>query len=294
MNLLLILLAVVIEFAIFPGAGLRHRRWAHDWYQLVGRTLPAGARNAQGDADDNNAGWPAALVTVLVPLLAVFVVLGIVENLSAWLAAGVSLFILFLTLGPEDLNDEVALSTRAHNLDLDSPKPSFVGEADAVNLGAPIGDIEYGLLRGDLAGMALAAERRWFGPLAWFFVFGPAGAVLYRLTTTLRNDAEASPALLTLAEAVAWVPARITALLLGIAGSLIPVVDKVRSVGLLTWNNSAELVAQSALSAADNGRIHHVIVGSSQVYRLNAMHNLLKRTLNAWLVLFAVLTLLFG
>ncbi len=96
----------------------------------------------------------------------------------------------------------------------------------------------------------LAAHRHVFGVLAWYsvlaaFGFGPAGAVLYRMTEFVarywkhrdRTQAQpASPALETAATSawsvIDWLPARITALAFAVVGSFEEAID--------CWRNHAQ------------------------------------------------------
>jgi AmpE protein len=71
---------------------------------------------------------------------------------------------------------------------------------------------------------AYAALRRRFGVLLWFFVLGPAGALLYRLAQTLgrdpslRVDAAAQRAARTFANIADWLPAQLMVFTLALVG----------------------------------------------------------------------------
>jgi AmpE protein len=71
---------------------------------------------------------------------------------------------------------------------------------------------------------AYAALHRRFGVLLWFFVLGPAGALLYRLTQTLGRDtsldldAQARPAARTAAHVLDWLPAQLMVFTLALVG----------------------------------------------------------------------------
>ena len=69
-----------------------------------------------------------------------------------------------------------------------------------------------------------AALRRRFGVLFWFFLLGPAGALLYRLARTLGRDdtlpldAEARGTARQLANALDWIPAQLMVFTLALVG----------------------------------------------------------------------------
>ena len=54
------------------------------------------------------------------------------------------------------------------------------------------------------------------------------------------------------------------------------------------------MVAQSALAAIEQGRQAEVIGGDVDVYRMNLMMAMLKRAVVVWLVLLALLALVFS
>lgn len=72
--------------------------------------------------------------------------------------------------------------------------------------------------------IAFAALRRRFGALLWFFLLGPAGALLYRLTQSLGRDESLSldtasaGAARQFANALDWVPAQLLVFTLAVVG----------------------------------------------------------------------------
>ncbi|MFP5307546.1 MAG: regulatory signaling modulator protein AmpE [Gammaproteobacteria bacterium] len=128
--------------------------------------------------------------------------------------------LLLLCLGPRDLAEDV------HEL----------MQARAAGDQARAAQLERALQRGpspgethrSLAGaLFIQSHEKLFGVLLWFFALGPAGAIAYRLASRLprflAEHAPQSSALQTadwLHAALAWIPARATALVYGLAGSL--------------------------------------------------------------------------
>lgn len=182
----------------------------------------------------------------------------------------------------------------------------------------------------------LAAHRHVFGVLAWFsvlaaFGFGPAGAVLYRMSEFVarywkhRNNASAQPASAALQSAasnawaaVDWLPARATALAFAVVGSFEDAID--------CWRNYAQRfpddndgVILAATSGAVNVRLGGealkaaFVPNASQGFRssgvdampdtestpgreaevghLRSVVGLVWRSVVLWMVLLALLTL---
>ncbi len=295
MNFLLILCAAVIEFTIVSVDGLRSVSWSRDWM---------GWLNRQFRDSPWWHGWPAAAVVLGVPLAVAAGCFGALFRMSHFLGYLASLFFLLLMLGPSDLNRVVDryrrhLSATATDDDDGANEGSdsaFLTEAAGIDLGASTGDVHFDETRVELAALAIAADRAWYQPLFWFFLGGPLGALAYRLCANLGESANDERGIATAIagarEAMEWLPARITVLAFGMAGSLTPVLEAARASGIMRWGASSELRARAALAAIDNGRIHEAISGEPRVYRLNLMHALVRRSLNVWLVLLAAGSLL--
>ncbi len=286
MTYLAILVAIAAEFTVGGVHALRSAAWSLGWGRWVSGLF--GRRSWWHD-------WLALAVLLGVPVAAVAMAMAALYALSPFLGFVAGLAVLLLMIGPEDLGREVEIYRG--QLDASAPAGEFVRAARGTDLGPPTGDGEYDAARVELAALALAAERAWFQPLFWFFVLGPAGAVLYRLCANLRRletlDSGIARALASTREALEWLPARLSALALGIAGTLVPAFETAREAGLGQWGTSAELVARTALAAADNGRIREVISGDARVYRINAMYALLQRALIVWLAVLAIGAIVF-
>ena len=169
--------------------------------------------------------WRSA---VIVPVLVVPPV-----ALCGWLQAEIegpvahllfSGFALFLCLGPRDLADDVKqwLEARASGDKVTADRLARLLQKGP----GRYAENESPETRGLLGAMFIQSHERLFGALIWFFIFGDAGAVFYRIISRLPRlltEVEDSPAAAS-AETVhalaAWMPARATAALFGLAGSL--------------------------------------------------------------------------
>lgn len=235
MSFFAVLFALVLEQArplaranwIYSGF-LAWARWAH-------RSL---------DAGKPHHGWITWVFAVIVPTLATLLVHWLLWQVNVLLSFAWNVAVLYLTLGfrqfshhftdirdaLDDGNEEMARGLLAEWRHMDAselPRSEIVRHV-----------IEYSVL---------AAHRHVFGVLGWFsllaaFGFGPAGAVLYRMSEFVarywsykgRLSGEgASPALQATANR-AWgiidfVPSRITSLGFAVVGSFEDAIDAWRN-----------------------------------------------------------------
>lgn len=164
--------------------------------------------------------WTSPLIVVLLglpPLALVTAIESQIENPFVSLAW--SALVLLLCLGPRDLADDIH-RLRAARASGDTETAARL--ARALQRG-PEPDPSH---RSLVAALFIQSHERLFGVLLWFFVLGPAGAVLYRVASRLprllHEEGETLGAQFadTLHGVLAWVPARVTAVLFGLAGSL--------------------------------------------------------------------------
>ena len=162
--------------------------------------------------------WAAPLILLLPPLLLVYEGSEIIANPFLELLWSASL--LLLCLGPRDLAEDVhgLLEARTRG-DTDA----FTQLSRALQRG-PHPDPTHRTLIGALF---IQSHERMFGVMLWFFAVGPIGAVLYRMASRMpralndvQPDTQAARVAETVHDILAWIPARITALLYGLAGSL--------------------------------------------------------------------------
>ncbi|MES0872914.1 regulatory signaling modulator protein AmpE [Sinimarinibacterium thermocellulolyticum] len=165
--------------------------------------------------------WRSVLLPPLVvapPVILTWWAFGRIEGpiVSLLLSATV----LLLCLGPRDLAEDVHELLRAR---ADGDEARAAQLARALQHGPNPGETHRSLV----GALFVQSHEKLFGVLLWFFAFGPAGAVLYRLVSRLPRfldeTAPGSPALQLadwLHAVSAWLPARITALVFGLAGSL--------------------------------------------------------------------------
>jgi AmpE protein len=164
------LIAVVFALAIghlLPdlATGIRQHGWYDNWLRWL---------NAQFPEDSFWRGRFGIALALVVPLLAVGLMqLALDKSLWGFVGLLFDIVVLFYCWGPRDLDLDVAAI-------LDAPDAA-TRRAAAARLWPANGTVR--LDGGSLIEAVFRnALRRWFGVLFWFWVLGPFGALLYRLS----------------------------------------------------------------------------------------------------------------
>ncbi|MDQ2971500.1 MAG: beta-lactamase induction protein [Pseudomonadota bacterium] len=150
----------------------------------------------------------------------------------------------------------------------------------------------------------LAALRRRFGVLFWFFLLGPAGALLYRLAQVAANDGaeldlRTRDAARRLAAALDWLPAHLMVLAMALVSDFEAVARTWRAwhtqPGRSRWELEPGFLAAVARSgvvadieAGDGGAVADA---SDPVQELADARRLLIRVLVVWLAVVALIVL---
>jgi adenosylcobinamide-phosphate synthase len=325
MSFFAILFALLIEQVRPLGRNNVIHAGLRGWARWVSRNF---------DAGKPHHGWIAWTLAVIVPSgLAVGVHWALALFLGWPFAVLWSVAVLYVTLGFRQFSHHFTNIRDALDAG-DEPRARELlahwQQADASEL--PRREI----VRHVIEYSVLAAHRHVFGVLAWFsvlaaFGFGPAGAVLYRMSEfvsrywqhhSLAHVQPASPALQSAAarawEAVDWLPARITALAFAVVGSFEEAIDCWRNYAQ-RFPNDNDGVILAATSGAVNVRLGGEALksayspGVSQGFRssgvdgmadtestpgreaepahLRSIVGLVWRSVVLWMVLLALLTL---
>lgn len=207
------------------------------------------------------ASWAAPFLLLLPPLVLVYEINQLIA--SPFLELLWSGGLLLLCLGPRDLAEDV------HGL-LDARSRGDTDGFTKLSLALQRGPHPDPTHRTLIGALFIQSHERLFGVLLWFFAFGPLGAVFYRFASRLPRalrdvhpETQGERVAVTLHDVLAWVPARITALLYGLAGSLDDALKVWR--GLIfetvewrsqTWAILAEVPAASLdMEEADGGEV---------------------------------------
>lgn len=296
MNLLALLFALACERGLTHLLRLREPRWLDRYCDWVGRRLAS------------RQGGVLVFATVVAAVLPVLPVAAASWSLGSRLLGlpqfAFAVFLLLFSFGPRDLKDEVDDYVSA--LERGDSEAAASGakellENDATGRGA-------GMREAVEEAIFVQANNRIFGVIFWFLVLGPPGAWLFRVTDLLRRRAafEAmragvavtgptfSGALALVHGALSWLPARLTALSYGLAGSFEDAVGNWRvavdgaSTGLL--DAAEDLLARVGRGSLQPS-IAEVAAADLDLATARGAWRIVSRSLWIWLAAIAVLVL---
>jgi len=298
MNLIALLIGLVIERLATQLFHWRRMRW-------MDRLIDFGFRQA-----DRLATWPAIIPVVLLAVVLVLPVFAVIWFLGSTLAGFTYLFlaivVLFFSLGPQDIGEEVGEYCRA----LESGEDEQVNNAakaiveDAVPADA---DERTSCVE---AAVCVQANNRLFAVVFWFVILGPLAAWAYRATDLIRrravfsaardeqadgNSARVRDAAEMLHGWLAWIPARLTAVGYAAAGHMDDALAALRAPtedkDATTSERSENLLARVGIAALALQSRPEETPTERAIRGAQAANHLVFKLLLIWAVIIAAMTL---
>ena len=299
MTLLALLIGLVVERLATQLFHLRRLRW-------LDRLIDLGFRQVE-----RFANWPALIPVILLALLLILPVFLVLFSLQGTLYGVANLVlaivVLFFSLGPNDIGEDVDEYCRAIEAD---------DEELILNTSKAL--IETDVLKDPLKrirkveeSVCVQANNRLFAVIFWFVLFGaygPLGAWAYRVTDLIRRravfnnsreDASSNTTLVQAAEMLhgwlAWIPARLTAIGYAMAGSFEGALSAWRSPeeskALALHEQSECLLARVGVGAMSLQEIKGEGISERGVRGARAANGLVFRLLFIWAAVIAAMTL---
>jgi AmpE protein len=246
MKLIALLIGLVVERLATQLFHLREFRW-------LDRVIDFGFRQVE-----RLANWPPIIHVVLLVAVLVLpvwlVMLSLGDALFGFPYLIVAVVVLFFSLGPRDIGEEVdeycaALEAGDEERIRSTAKALLEREVPADTLQRSV-EVEQAV--------CVQANNRLFAVVFWFVLLGPLGAWLYRVTDLVRRRAvfrvgraeEDSAASLVVGAAsdlhgwLAWIPARLSAIGYAMAGNF--------DSALAAWRAPAPAAAQALHERSDH------------------------------------------
>ena len=299
MTLLALLIGLVVERLATQLFHLRRLRW-------LDRLIDLGFRQI-----DRFSNWPALIPVILLALLLILPVFLVLFSLHDALYGVANLLlaivVLFFSLGPKDIGEDVDEYCRAIEAD---------DEERILNTSKAL--IETDILTDPLQrihkveeSVCVQANNRLFAVIFWFVLFGPygpLGAWAYRVTDLIRRravfdtsrdaanaNADVLRASVMLHGWLAWIPARLTAIGYAMAGSFEGALSAWRtpeeSKALPSHEQSESLLARVGVGAMSLQDIEGESISDRGVRGARAANGLVFRLLFIWAAVIAAMTL---
>ena len=223
MNLIALLIGLVVERLASQLFHWRRMRW-------LDRIIDFGFQQAT-----RLASWPAIIPVIILAAILVLPVYAVIWLLGGTLAGFtylvLAIVVLFFSLGPRDIGEEVVEYCKA--LEADDEEQVHHAAKAIVEDDVPTDPVERTACVE--AAVCVQANNRLFAVVFWFVVLGPLAAWAYRVTDLVRRravfnaarDAETAGSSARIRDAaemlhgwLAWIPARLTAVGYAAAGHM--------------------------------------------------------------------------
>ena len=300
MNLIALLIGLVVERLASQLFHWRRMRW-------LDRLIDFGFQQAQ-----RMANWPAMIPVVLLAALLVLpvylVIFGLGGTLAGFTYLILAIVVLFFSLGPRDIGEEVAEYCKA----LESQDEEAIQIAAKAIVEGDVPTDARERIRRVEESVCVQANNRLFAVVFWFVLLGPLAAWAYRVTDLIRRravfseareaeseDANKMAAVRDAAVALhgwlAWIPARLTAVGYAAAGHFDEAIAAMRAPteerDATTSEHSEHLLARVGMAALALGDKPDESITERGVRGANSANHLVFRQLIIWAVIISAMTL---
>lgn len=296
MKLLALLIGLIVERLATQLFHLRRLRWLD---KAIDSGFRLGARFVN---------WPAVIPVIMLAFLLVLPVFlvrfGLGDMWFGFPYLVLAIVVLFFSLGPQDVGEDVAEYCRA------------VEDDDA----ARINETAKALIEGDVPAspedrirkveesVCIQANTRLFAVVFWFVLLGPVGAWAYRVTDLIRRravfnelrDSKSEGNAVALAAEMmhgwlAWIPARLTAIGYAMSGSFDGALTAWRHAGdgerLPQHEHSDRLLARVGVGALALRDIEGESISERGVRGAKAANGIVVRLFFIWVAVISLMTL---
>ena len=298
MNLIALLIGLAIERLATQIFHWRRMRW-------MDRIIDLGFRQA-----DKMANWPAVIPVILLGFVLVLPVAAVIWFLGDALAGFayllLAIVVLFFSLGPHDIGEDVAAYCRA----LEADDEEQIHNAAKAIVEDDVPDDPAARTSLVEAAVCVQANNRLFAIVFWFMLLGPLAAWAYRVTDLIRRRAVFTAAreegedgqIARIRDAaemlhgwLAWIPARLTALGYAAAGHMDEAIAALRAPtedhDLTTSKRNEALLARVGIAALALQDRPDETPSERAIRGAQAANHLVFKLFLIWAVVIAIMTL---
>jgi AmpE protein len=295
MKLLALLIGLIVERLATHLFHLRRLRW-------LDRAIDSGFR-----VGDRFVNWPPVIPVVMLAMLLVVPVFlvrfGLGDMWFGFPYLVLAIIILFFSLGPQDIGEDVSEYCRAIEAD-DAERIEETAKA-LIESDVPKNPEER--IRKVEESVCVQANNRLFAVVFWFVLLGPVGAWAYRVTDLIRRRAvfnglrgeSRDHTVLSAAEMMhgwlAWFPARLTAIGYAMSGSFDGALSAWRRANegerLPQHQHSEQLLARVGVGALALQDIDGETVPERGVRGAKAANGIVVRLFFIWVAVISLMTL---
>lgn len=220
MKLLALLIGLIVERLATQLFHLRELRW-------LDKLIDAGFRGVV-----RFTHWPALIPVTLLAILLVLPIflirLALGDTLYGFPYLILAIFVLFFSLGPKDIGEDIDEYCKA----LEDGDEERIARTAKALIETEVPDEPMQRIKRVEEAVCVQANNRLFAVIFWFVLLGPVAAWAYRVTDLMRRRAvfaserdedKVESRVVTAAAMLhgwlAWIPARLTAIGYGMAGS---------------------------------------------------------------------------
>jgi AmpE protein len=249
--------------------------WYFDWLNSLGQHVWL-----------TKAPLVVALVAVGAPVIALYVALSVTAAVSQWLLLPATIVVLLYSFGRTSVSEAVVAYNSAC-----ACQDWAQGVRHAELLQADTSDILVGDWMGlherVLSAAAYRGFERVFAVVFWFFILGPVGAFVYRLSWLYARHPAATSGAARWLWWLEWPAVRLLGLSFAVTGNFVGCIRRWRECFLCSMRSSAEVLLQAVTGAL---AVDETLQASPCVTQreLVAIQGLYTRTLWLWLWLAVV------
>ncbi len=296
MKLLALLIGLIVERLATQLFHLRELRW-------LDTLIDAGFRTVV-----RFAYWPALIpITLLVALLVLPVLLirlALGDTLYGFPYLILAIFVLFFSLGPKDIGEDIDEYCKA----LEEGDEEDIARTAKALVETDVPDDPMDRVQRVEEAVCVQSNNRLFAIIFWFVLLGPVAAWTYRVTDLVRRravfkasrDENRLAAVVVVAAAMlhgwlAWIPARLTAIGFGMAGSFDGALSAWKAPedarDLAQNEQSERLLARVGVGALALQTIENETPADRGIRGATAASGLVFRLLFIWAAVIAAMTL---